>query len=148
MPEARFVFAQFCDDVRHEIGNKFSLMGCYAGELIVDKLPTVLPKLCTQINVLTPTDRPFSRLLIRATLNSELLAELEYPEDQLVVKNPMSESRWLGVMAIMAFGPLAISEPCKLSIEAETEEGILLGNALSIRERTPQDPPIQGPAKL
>ena len=35
MTQHRTVIAQFCDDVRQEIGNKFSLMGCYGTDLYV-----------------------------------------------------------------------------------------------------------------
>jgi hypothetical protein len=34
------------DDVRHELGNKHSVMGVYADTIIVPKLPTLLPKIC------------------------------------------------------------------------------------------------------
>ena len=35
-----------CDDVRSEVGNKFSLMGVYQRNIIFKKLPSILPKLC------------------------------------------------------------------------------------------------------
>ena len=35
----------FCDDIRHEVGNKFSFMGVYKGDLIVHgAFPATLPK--------------------------------------------------------------------------------------------------------
>ncbi|MGH6824092.1 hypothetical protein [Methyloceanibacter sp.] len=41
-----FGWTIFCDDIRAELGGKFSFMGCYTGNLIVhDKLPLMLPKL-------------------------------------------------------------------------------------------------------
>ena len=46
MTENRTVIAQFCDDFRQEIGNKFSLMGCYGTDLYVPQFPITLPKLC------------------------------------------------------------------------------------------------------
>ena len=38
-----------CDDIREEKNNKFSLMGMYGKEIIFNKLPALLPKLCILI---------------------------------------------------------------------------------------------------
>lgn len=144
---SRLVIAQFCDDIRHEIGGKITLVGCYAGEMIIDKLPAVLPKLCTQITAITPDGRPFERLLLRAYINGDILAELEMPtqamKESIQKKQLKSELGRLSAMALMAFSPLAVTEPCKVRIEAETEDGIIAGSFLRIRERTPDDPPIK-----
>lgn len=35
-----------CDDVRHEVGNKLSLMGVYGADLCISRLPAMLPHLC------------------------------------------------------------------------------------------------------
>jgi hypothetical protein len=59
MTGKRTVIAQFCDDVRQEIGNKFSLMGCYGTDLYVPAFPFTLPKLCAFVHVRTPRERPF-----------------------------------------------------------------------------------------
>lgn len=144
---SRLVIAQFCDDIRHEIGGKFTLVGCYSGEMIIDKLPAVLPKLCAQISVFTPFERPFERLLLRASLNGDILAELDMPtremNESIQKKQLKSELGRLSARAVMVFAPLPVYEPCNLSIEAETEDGIILGSFLKIRERTPDDPPIK-----
>lgn len=144
MSVSRVVIAQFCDDVRQEIGNKYSLMGCYGPELIINKLPATLPKLCVQVRVQTPIDRTFSKLVIRAIFNGDVLAELELPPSDLdmMQKKAASEDEGVAimVMAIFTFSPLVISESCKLQIEAETEDEILKGNSLRLRERTDADP--------
>ena len=44
---ASFGFSLFCDDIRHELGGKYSLIGLYDGELIFPKpttFPTIIPK--------------------------------------------------------------------------------------------------------
>lgn len=141
------VIAQFCDDIRQEIGGKITLVGCYGSEMIIDKLPAVLPKLCAQISVFTPFGRPFERLLLRANLNGDTLAEIEMPtremNESIQKKQLKPELGLLSAMALMAFSPLPVNEPCKLRIEAETEYGIILGSFLTIRERTLDDPPIK-----
>ena len=142
MSEHRIVVVQFCDDVRHEMGNKYSLMGCYADELIVDKLPVVLPKLCAQIRAITPIDNFFSKLTFRAKINDDIIAELNIDINKLPDPVPTnSELRRYTVVAAMSFSPLLIAEPCQLRIEAETEDGVIIpGSSLKIRERLPEDP--------
>lgn len=142
MNESRVVIAQFCDDIRHEVGNKYSLMGCYGGEMIIDKLPALLPKLCVQVRVLTPVDQPFTKLLIRAVLNGESIAEVDVPAQKMAqsYQASLSDAEQHVVVAIIAISPLPVSEPCQLKIEAETEDDVLRGNSLSIRERTANDP--------
>ena len=36
----------FCDDVRHEISGKKTIVGIYSTHLFVSEIPSVLPKLC------------------------------------------------------------------------------------------------------
>ena len=143
MNESRIVIAQFCDDIRHEVGNKYSLMGCYGGEMIIDKLPALLPKLCIQVRVLTPVNRPFTKLLIRAVLNGESIAEVDVPAQEMTQsyqdRAALSDAQRHVVVAIIAISPLPVSEPCQLKIEADTEDGMLRGSSLSIRERTADD---------
>jgi hypothetical protein len=44
MADAEIVYQLFCDDVRLEVGNKFSLMGIFH-DIYVQQLPVGLPKL-------------------------------------------------------------------------------------------------------
>ncbi|HUX64342.1 MAG TPA: hypothetical protein VMV64_11400 [Sulfuricella sp.] len=142
----RLVTAQFCDDIRHEVGNKYSLMGCYGNEMIVDKIPSVLPKLCAHIRVFTPAGRPFENLVIRAYMNDDLIAEIEMPVTDVSAdiyrQGTASGLGRVAFLAMMAFSPLAITEPCKIRIEAETEDGIVRGSYIDIRERIQEDLPV------
>jgi len=121
-------------------------MGCYGDEVIVAKLPAVLPKLCAQIRAITGQENPFKSLSLRAYLNDELIAELALPEDQLENAGKQALSREnapsQSVLAIMAFSPLVVPEPSRLRIEVESESGILNGGFISIRERTASDPQL------
>ena len=40
-----FEYAIICDDIRHEIGDKFSLIGIYGSEVCVAQIPFSFPKL-------------------------------------------------------------------------------------------------------
>lgn len=61
-----FAFAQFCDDVRYEVGGKVSLVGIYGSDLIIsDPLPVALPKLCVALVVSTPIDALPEKVIIK-----------------------------------------------------------------------------------
>jgi len=140
--EGRLIVADFCDDIRQEVGNKFSLMGCYGGpDLQIHPIPGTLPKLCASIQIITPKERPFVSLTVRALLNEDVIAELEIPMDQLSIgleerlANDHPDRKRLSLRFQMGFSPLTILEPSNLQIVAETEEGLIKGPILSIKGR-------------
>ncbi|MDP1679015.1 MAG: hypothetical protein Q8L02_02625 [Candidatus Nitrotoga sp.] len=141
----RVVFAYFCDDIRQEVGNKFSFVGCYQGVMVVQQFPAQLPKLCAHIIVLTPTGKPFERLVLRAKLNEDVVAELEFPVsnwvDNFNEKAASTELGRLSVQAMIVLSPLIVTEPSKLYTEAETEDGIISGSYLTIRAPLPEELP-------
>ena len=141
MSARRIVVTQYCDDIRREVGNKYSLMGCYGNELIAEKLPAVLQKLCVQVRVITPIDEPFSKLVIHAFLNGDSIADIEVDTAKMseMEKEASPDANWITVTAMLVLSPLAIEEPCTLKIEAETEGETLIGGSLRIREREPQE---------
>lgn len=138
MSSERFVFTQYCDDVRQEVGDKVSLMGCYGGDLIVSQPSgvVVLPKLCAQVRVVSPIERPFRFVIFRAMLNDEVLAELrapESPDQELPAPPAVPDARTVAVNAILTFVPMVIGEGnASLRVVVETEEGVIQGNALRL----------------
>lgn len=147
MIKERFVTSQFCDDIRHEVGFKFSLMGCYSSELIVDDYPVVLSKLCALVTARSPVEWPFTKLCFRAKLDNEVIAEVSIPDEVLLeqqnnaTKSAMDGAKYIAVSAMMVFSPLVLNEEGLLRIEAETEDGIIQSTALVIRNRRETDPP-------
>ncbi len=139
MAVPRIIVTQFCDDIRHEEGNKYSLMGCYSNELIVNKLPVVLPKLCAHLRAITPIDSPFSKLIIRAKINDDIIAEINVPVSEVDIPSLIDNPIRVEHTVMMAFSPLSITEPCKLHIEAETEDDTLRGGFLLFKERLPDN---------
>lgn len=131
----RYVAVYFCDDVRQEVGNKFSLMGCYSGELLVEKLPAALPKLCAEVRIVTPIERPFEKAIMRAYLNEDVLGELELPVQDAKKSMPVLDeiTTRMTMRAIMNFSPFLIEREGVLRIEVETEEGVLKGGRLRLQ---------------
>lgn len=135
MSADRYVAVYFCDDVRQEVGNKFSLMGCYSGDLLVEKLPAALPKLCAEVRVVTSIERPLEKAVIRAYINDEVLAELELPVQDAKQSLPVPDEfcTRLTMRAIMNFTPFLIEKEGVLRIDVETEDGVLKGGRLRLQ---------------
>lgn len=121
MTPNRTVIAQFCDDVRQEIGNKFSLMGCYGTDLYVPAFPIKLPKLCVFVHVRTPREHPFERLTLRLVRGNDVLSELVANPDKLNAGETPDYARWLSMTGILAVAPFHAAGPCRLQVLAETE---------------------------
>ncbi len=139
----RILTAIYCDDVRHEVGEKMSFMGCYQGELNVTTAPVVLPKLCIYATLLTPKDRPIRRVKWSVLLNDETeIAWMEIsPEDlgKIVIK-PDATSSQMAMHTVLTFAPYLIEQSSMLRVVAETEEGKITGPRLliNVTSQTPQ----------
>lgn len=132
----RILTAIFCDDIRHEVGNKMSFMGCYQGELFVSAMPTGLSRLCIFATALTPIERPFKSLTFRIVMDGNLeLARLEIPSEALFsmpdVVDETATRKF--VSTALMFSPFIIEKPTSLHLMADTEEGEVIGPRLSIK---------------
>jgi hypothetical protein len=140
MTEARYVTVQFCDDIRQEVGNKYSLVGCYGPAMLLSAVPIVLPKLCAFVRIYTPIDRPFAKLSIRVLREDQLLTEMEIPQEVLVslrATEHIAGRNWMLIGSALAISPLVVEEPCALRIEVETDEDSLKGDTLRIERASP-----------
>jgi hypothetical protein len=145
----RNLTAIFCDDIRQEMGNKMSFMGCYHGELNVANAPVALSKLCVFASATTPPDKPFKALTLRIVQSDDIeLARLEIPPDQLqqgaLIVDPTATRK--NVSTAIAFSPFFIEKPTSIRLMAITEEGEIVGPRLLInvaQQSQPSEKPIQ-----
>ena len=135
---SRHVEVIYCDDIRQEVGNKFSYMGVYSGELNVTSAPVLLPKLCILVKVGTEIVDPFEALEVRIVKvkgdeETELLSTGPIPQPAEVP--PRLEHGSTRLIAQMAFmlAPFQIDEETLIRIKAITEREELLGMGLRIR---------------
>lgn len=132
----RILTATFCDDIRHEMGNKMSFMGCYQGELFVPAVPTGLSKLCIFATALTPIARPFKSLTFRVVMDNDVeLARVDIPPEAFATLPETQDetvTRKSASTALM-FSPFIIEKPTSLRLMAETEEGEIVGPRLLIK---------------
>ena len=137
----RHIQAIFCDDIRHEVGNKVSFMGVYSGQLLVPSLPVILPKLCVVTSVMTSVEEPFEQLTVRLFKDDEVLTEISLTAEQLAaplqVMNEETEDSSFPVFLFQTafiISPLVIDSPCVLRVFAENEADEIRSLSLKIRQ--------------
>nr|WP_321482871.1 hypothetical protein [uncultured Cohaesibacter sp.] len=68
----------FCDDIRQEISNKLTLVGCYGSEVVFrNEAPTVLPAFAAMVTIIAPCDMKLISIeLIAEFFDGSTLLEL------------------------------------------------------------------------
>ena len=135
----------FCDDIRQEVGNKFSYMGVYTSELTVPSAPVLLTKLCIAVKVATDIDDPFEALEVRIVKvkgddETELLSTGPIPLPTELIGLDHASTRSVAQMTFI-LSPFQIDEETVLRVKAITEREELRGTALRIRIVPPQASP-------
>ena len=74
-----------CDDTRQEIGNKISLIGIYSNNIIINRVPFVLPKICLYV-MLTKITKPIPKFDVAVIIpqTDPIKLSLPEPSDQTV----------------------------------------------------------------
>lgn len=134
----RSLTATFCDDIRHEIGSKVSLIGCYAGDMIVPVFPITLPKLCIHFTLTTRLDAPFhGPITVSIFQNGNVISKVDissgWSPDTALPSRPDGTARdTLFLQGGFELSPISFDKPTTLRILAETEGEIIQGPMLHI----------------
>lgn len=142
----RHIQALFCDDIRHEVGNKVSYMGVYNGQLLVPQFPTVLPKLIVATTVVTSVDEPFEQLTVRLFKDDKVLTEIKLDDEQLNIPIPSQDENGFpfqiqSFQTVFILSPLLLETPCILKIRAETETKEIQSIGLRVQQMSVNDLP-------
>jgi Family of unknown function (DUF6941) len=140
----RYLQTIFCDDIRHEIGGKFSYIGVYSTKLFIPSFPVAIPKLCIAMNAVTSIDHPFKQFSIRVLKEKDTLIEQKFTDEQLMqsldtvsgAQKPKVGDLIQVLRISFIFSPFIIQSPCTLRVRAQTDSGELRGMGLAI-EQTP-----------
>jgi len=141
----RHVETLFCDDIRHEVGGKLSIIGVYSGALFVQAFPVTLPKLCLSVKIVTPADEPLQVLNLRILRDEETLQEITLDEEQLAAAFDSAEEmteeqrkeRVQMAQFMLVFSPIQFDGPCTLRVRVQTEDGELRGMELKVDQAPP-----------
>ncbi|UZS74319.1 hypothetical protein OQB66_08430 [Pseudomonas syringae] len=117
----RHAHAVYCDDIRHEDGNKISLMGIYSGQLGVPVFPCSLPKLCIVLSVSTPKDELFKTLSLTGSYDGAEIFKIEMGEDQISTiigqSSKFADSRFYMVQLMATLSPMHLEKPGKVALD-------------------------------
>lgn len=139
MKTERFAFCQYCDDVRHEIDGKLTLVGLYQGGMQINApVPIAGPNLRIICNIGSPADQPIKTLTIRIMLGKQELVTTSLPEAALVdmqrqVNTPPQNERGYMMNVIIGLPPFVITEATHLDVEIDADNEKLRPNSLDIR---------------
>lgn len=147
----RQVHTIFCDDIRQEVGGKLSYIGVYSEKMLVSPIPSVLPKLCLALSVITPLALPFCKLSARVLKNDDELVKREFAEAELLAFNSaiagLKDDERVDRVQIFRFqfffSPFSIDAPCTLKVRVDTGEDELRGMGLLIEQAPPRLPESQ-----
>lgn len=73
--QSPYLHTVWCDDVRHEVGNKLSLMGIYTGEMLLPGLPAVLGKLVCHNTLVLPIAHRARSIRLKLLKDDAVLGE-------------------------------------------------------------------------
>lgn len=125
----------YCDDIREEVGNKFSYIGVYGAELKVTGAPHTLSKLCVAVRLVTTAEDPVSSLEIQISRGAqeEILASTGSVQISDVLATQPDDASVLLAHFAFVLSPFLIDESTMLNIKAITEREELRGTPLKIR---------------
>lgn len=128
----------FCDDIREEVGNKRSLMGIYQGEMFIQSLPVLLPRLCFYISYVSDFSKPREKVEFKVVKGAD--EEELFSTGVIDAGRPVTNENNLGVPYLnstltLAFGmsPFMIDSETVIRIVAISGAEKVLGPCLRVR---------------
>lgn len=117
----RYAHAVWCDDIRHEAGNKTSMMGIYNGQLGVPEVPCALAKLCVVISISTPKENMFSNISLVGTFSGTEMFKMEMGKEHIesvIAQTPklQEEGKFYMVQLMAILSPLQLEKTGKISL--------------------------------
>lgn len=132
-----YMHAIFCDDLRHELGNKFSYMGVYSGAMFVHEFPFTLAKLGVAFWLVDHAKEPRTELSFIVYLDDNEIGRVDVPiSETAVFQQPdedMSGEKVRVFNAGIIISPLQIEKDCRLKARALLDGEEIKGGTLVIR---------------
>lgn len=148
MPEGHTIF---CDDVRYEIGDKFSLIGVYNNYLVMDQMPGTIAQIhaCVAFrNYVWADDEVVFRILFEdATTDAHVLLIEDrasfVPLEDAVPGDPAFENRYQEIRWNFRISPLTVTGPGRLKARAYIGDDEYRLGSLEIEGSTTEPPPSE-----
>lgn len=126
--------AIFCDDIRHEINSKMSLMGMYGDIMYLTDFPITVPKICAFFELRVQPDlKNTTDAILSIMKGSEKIGSITLPvtsfDDSIKMPHgkPYAYGRFSGAME---FPSMTFVEPTLLEIVAQIDGQSVVGGRL------------------
>lgn len=147
--------AIFCDDIRHELGNKVTLVGTYGADMFVPEFPVFVPRMGVSVRILRALGARKHPIVIRVGRNDgTTIAEAVIPlsvDRKRVVQDGQDGPTRSTSIAGLSLPPMSFAGPCTIRVSVEVEGQTYMAGKLHISKRPVQadqsSPPDRPQAK-
>lgn len=135
MTDHAYGITMFCDDIRHEVNGKLTLVGCYSSELnFTGPPPGVLPTFAALVHLRFPQETTFETLDLSVIKVEEeetsqiFSSQTKVSQDAFLDKSDAKEDnqsdKVLSVVVPIQWAPLVFSGPALLRVRAKLDSGV------------------------
>jgi hypothetical protein len=147
MTEPRVATCIFCDDIRNETGNKISLMGIYAGNMIFSTPPpVVIPKFGIVLLVISDIGDEPDRMTITVSVPPEQTELLKWEVQKPSQIEHTEGATKLQIRALLTLGPLQITEQGSIEVIVDTGRETIRAGRLPINFTSPGTGDLASPS--
>ena len=114
MKVAKRIKTILCDDVRQEVGGKISLMGIYSQDIVVNKVPTIVPSI-NLVVMLEDIKEPFEKAYISVVMPKSDTIKVSYPAPPNIEKGKT-------VNLVLGLAPFKLNDTGKAKFEIRFSE--------------------------
>ena len=134
MPAQRIAHAVFCDDIRVEVGGKYSLMGIYSRELVLPvRPPVLLPKLGVVVWLVCDIDDPPASATVAVLAQPGGVHLFRETIDIVSGDRPDDGSMKMSYSIRFSISPVKILSVGVIEVIVETELGALRASRLEVK---------------
>jgi hypothetical protein len=126
----------FCDDIRQEVGNKFSLMGVFQGDMLVNApFPAALPRLGLYITYTEALNEPLTNMTLIVYVPGDtedkpsFTIPIEWPED--AADTPDNKIRQIKMQFVLT--PIVFKEPGRIRVRMDKRGTVVKLGSLKVR---------------
>lgn len=113
------LIVQFCEDIRHEIGGKVSIMGMLSDGVEVRSFPFVFPKICCHFTLELPnTALPKNRFTIKMTFNGAEKQSIDIPTNAFSQTKEQKKDDWVRIVGGIEMTNFEVLAASKISVIA------------------------------
>lgn len=124
----------FCDDVRHELNGKFSLMGIYTGDMYVPVFPIALPKICAYFVLCVPVGSSNSAdAFISVMKGAEVISSITLtvpPTNEAPTPSHGKPAAYHRSLGVLEFPGMTFIEPTLIEVVVQIDGQSLIGGRL------------------